>query len=117
MENPDRFQGMVRSLTQWENMVPLAVMSGSMAQIEYALRDAKHDIAVLSQAIAAAYQQGKQDGHSEAAEAADVLADSCDAKAFESNDEFHVLSLRAQEASARSLASAIRRLDEVQDDA
>jgi hypothetical protein len=55
----NRAQGMVRSMDQWRNMVPLAVMSGSMAQIEYALVDAKHDIEMLWCALASLSQPAK----------------------------------------------------------
>lgn len=44
---PNRVQGMVRSMDQWRNMVPAAVAAGSVAQIEYALIDAKTDIEAL----------------------------------------------------------------------
>lgn len=43
----NRIQGMVRLIDQWRNMVPHAVADGSKAQVEYALKDAKHDIDVL----------------------------------------------------------------------
>lgn len=42
-----QFQGMARSIDQWRNMEPLAVVTGSLAQVEYALKDAKHDIDFL----------------------------------------------------------------------
>ncbi len=47
VEAKNRAQGMVRSMDQWRNMVPKAVMAGSQAQIEYALIDAKHDIEAM----------------------------------------------------------------------
>ncbi|TPJ86916.1 MULTISPECIES: hypothetical protein [unclassified Mesorhizobium] len=49
----NRVQGMVRSMDQWRNMVPVAVAAGSVAQVEYALIDAKHDIEALWCALSA----------------------------------------------------------------
>lgn len=49
----NRIQGMVRSMDLWRSMVPVAVATGSMAQVEYALADAKTDIEVLWRKVAA----------------------------------------------------------------
>ncbi|MBI1620313.1 hypothetical protein [Aquamicrobium zhengzhouense] len=53
MSEIKRIQGMVRSIDQWRNMVPSVVVTGSMAQVEYALADAKTDIEALWLKVAA----------------------------------------------------------------
>ena len=43
----DRVQGMVRSITQYRNGDPKAIVAGSAAQVLYALTDAHHDVFCL----------------------------------------------------------------------
>lgn len=46
-QQPERFK-LKRPLSTWSALEPAAVASGSLAQVVYALDDAKHDIASLA---------------------------------------------------------------------
>lgn len=93
----NRIQGMARSIDQWRNMVSRAVALGSQAQVEYALKDAKHDIDVLWRKVA-----------SQAAELAAVK----EMYAREGAKALYELE-RAERAEAR-LAEALKALDAIE---
>jgi hypothetical protein len=40
-----------RSVEQWQNCVPKVIAAGSTAQVEIALRDARHDILAMAAAL------------------------------------------------------------------